>query len=50
MSEPQARLRWGLLSTARIADKVLGAREDHGFHAVASVSEKSSHSVNCPAE
>jgi len=36
VSEPQARLRWGLLSTARIADKVLGAREDHGFHAVAS--------------
>jgi predicted dehydrogenase len=33
---PRARLRWGLLSTARIADAVLGAREDHGFHAVAS--------------
>jgi predicted dehydrogenase len=36
VSEPHARLRWGLLSTARIADKVLGAREDHGFTAVAS--------------
>ena len=28
---PGAALRWGLLSTARIADAVLGAREDHGF-------------------